>query len=425
MKIAIAASGTRGDVQPYVALGKGLHAAGYSVRVLTSDDFAGLVTDAGLEFCSTGASIEGMLQSKEWRDAMESGNFLKILARMTSETKRRAQDLAQNMPDLFAGADLILAGMGGLGGSFSIAEKLNLPVIQADVFPITPTRMFPSPLTPTLPFGGLLNGLSFRAMRQMLWQTTRAADVTTRRALGLPAASFWGPFRSLQARRVPVLYGYSNHVLPRPNDWDALNHVTGYWFLDAPADWVAPQGLTDFLRAGAPPVYIGFGSMGNRNPEATTQIALKALALSGQRGVLASGWGGLSQADLPANVHMIASVPHSWLFPQMAAVVHHGGAGTTAAGLRAGVPTTVVPFFGDQPFWGQRVAALGVGSAPIPKRRLTAERLSAAITQMVSDQALRQRAADLGEHIRAEDGIADAVEQIERLTVRSSRAFSS
>src|SRR5664279_4167038 len=237
MKISIVASGTRGDVQPYVALGKGLKIAGDSVSVLTSDDFEALVSGAGLEFRSTGSSIEKMLQSEEWSSTVERGNFLTILSRMQGEMKRRAHELASTMPKLLEGTDLIVTGMGGMGGTFSIAEKLRIPLIQAYVIPITPTRAFPSPLTPKLPLGRMFNPLSFHVMRQMIWQSTRIADVTTRRELGLPRASFWGPFRSLNQRRVPVLYGYSQYVLPPPTDWDDHQYMTGYWFLDAAADW--------------------------------------------------------------------------------------------------------------------------------------------------------------------------------------------
>jgi sterol 3beta-glucosyltransferase len=358
-----------------------------------------------LEFCSIGGSIESMLQNPEWRDTLEGANFLKIVARMN-------QEMAAIMPDLLRDADLIVGGVSGLAG-FSIAEKFNIPVIQAYLFPITPTRAFPGPLTPELPLGRLLNPLSFYVVRQMLWQSGRIGDVTIRKALGMPRASFWGPYRAFRQKRIPVLYGYSRHVLPRPDDWDDLHHVTGYWFLDPPASWTPPADLVDFLRAGAAPVYIGFGSMGSRDPEAAARLALRALELSGQRGIIASGWGGMSQTDLPDSVYMIQSAPHSWLFPQMAAVVHHGGAGTTGAGLRAGVPSIIVPFMADQPFWGQRVMDAGVGPAWIPRRQLTAERLAQAIQQAVSDTGMRQRAADLGEKIRAEDGVGQAVALIE------------
>jgi UDP:flavonoid glycosyltransferase YjiC (YdhE family) len=155
--------------------------------------------------------------------------------------------------------------------------------------------------------------------------------------------------------------------------------------------------------------------MSSRKPEETVDLVLEALARAKQRAILLSGWGGLQPASLPDSVYMVESIPFSWLFPRVAAVVHHGGAGTTSAGLRAGVPSVIVPFFGDQPFWGQRVAALGAGPEPIPRRKLTAERLAQAIQQAVADQTVRQRAADLGSQIQAEDGIACAVEVVQQI----------
>jgi sterol 3beta-glucosyltransferase len=224
----------------------------------------------------------------------------------------------------------------------------------------------------------------------------------------LPAAPFFGSDNLPQFQQYPTLYGFSPSVIPKPSDWHNTE-VTGYWFLDAATDWVPPADLMAFLQAGPPPVYIGFGSMGSRKPEETADLVLQAIARTGQRAILLSGWGGLSKADLPETVFMVESVPHSWLFSQVAAVVHHGGAGTTAAGLRAGVPSIVIPFFGDQPFWGQRVAKLGVGPEPIPRKQLTVERLAQAIRTAVTDRGMIRRAADLGAKIQAEDGVANAV----------------
>lgn len=412
--ISIVAGGSRGDVQPYVALGKGLREAGHHVQLLTSDDFEDLVTGAGLTFHSTGIRVETLLQSAEWRATTESGNFLAILARMRAEMRRGALELVQRMPALFKGSDAIVTGLAGMTGVFAVAEMIKTPVIQAYVVPFTPTREFSSPLVPGLPLGGALNRLSFHVTRQLFWQSFKVADVATRQALGLPRESFWGPYRTLTRRKAPVLYGYSRHVLPRPRDWAAHLQVTGYWFLDAPDGWTPPADLAAFLAAGDPPVYIGFGSMGARDPHAAGRIALEALERSGQRGVLATGWGGLQPSDLPATVHLIAELPHSWLFERMAAVVHHGGAGTTAASLRAGVPSVIIPFMGDQPFWGRRVADLGVGPAPIPRKQLTARRLAEAITVSVMQAGMRQRADELGRNIRAEDGIGAAVALIDR-----------
>jgi sterol 3beta-glucosyltransferase len=214
-------------------------------------------------------------------------------------------------------------------------------------------------------------------------------------------------------RPVPVLLAFSRHVLPPPPDWPESVRVTGYWFLNEGQSWHPPPGLLEFLSAGPPPVMVGFGSMAGRNPARTTRIVLDALMQSGQRGLIVTGWGGLGISNPPAGVHAIEFAPYDWLLPRVAAVVHHGGAGTTAAGLHAGKPTVICPFVSDQPFWGKRVTALGVGPPPIPQRKLTAPKLARAIQQAVSDTAMRQRAAELGAQIRAEDGIASAVDFIE------------
>jgi sterol 3beta-glucosyltransferase len=267
-------------------------------------------------------------------------------------------------------------------------------------------------------FGGWVNRLSHHLFRQMMWQGARKGDRLARKqVLGLPPAPFWGLYNSAQMRRYPVLCGFSPAVLPPPADWKNTC-VTGYWFLNEAEDWTPPSALVSFLERGAPPVYIGFGSMGSRNPQQTADLVLQAIAITGQRAILQSGWGGLSTDDLPDSVFVVDAVPHSWLFPQVAAVVHHGGAGTTAAGLRAGVPTVIVPFFGDQPFWGRKIAALGVGTAPIPRKKLTAKLLATAIDQVVNDRSIRQNAADLGAKIRAENGLATVVDIVHKIEKR-------
>ena len=177
----------------------------------------------------------------------------------------------------------------------------------------------------------------------------------------------------------------------------------------------APTGgpnaaLTAFLKRGAPPVYVGFGSMSGAEEDALTTIVLAALRRCGLRGVLATGWGGLGAAELADDMLMLDWVPHDWLFPRTAAIIHHGGAGTTATGLRCGVPQVIVPFFGDQHFWGQRIRELGVGPAPVPRRRLTADRLTAALTEATTDPEVREQARAARTRIRAEDGVGTAVE---------------
>jgi UDP:flavonoid glycosyltransferase YjiC (YdhE family) len=416
MRIAIIASGSRGDVEPYVALGKGLQAAGHVVRLVTHRDFESLVAAHGVDFWPVEGSVQDVAQSMA--ALIENGNFLAILAQMGKEAQRGALALTTASLAACQGMDLIVAGIGGVFVGIAVAEKLGLPVLQAYYIPFTPTSAYPAFVVPRPPalLGTLPNRPSYQVARQMMWQAFRSADKAARRAvLDLPAAPFFGPFNAEPVRGQPILYGYSPAVIPPPTDWGADVHVTGYWFLDPAEDWTPDPALADFLAAGPPPVYVGFGSMSSRNPEATANLIVDALARAGQRGIIHAGWGGLQRTELPGSVLMINGAPFSWLFPRVAAVVHHGGAGTTSAGLRAGVPSVVVPFFGDQPFWGQRVADLGVGPAPIPRKKLTAERLAEAIRTAVTDEAMRGRAAELGARIRAEDGVANAVAVVERV----------
>jgi sterol 3beta-glucosyltransferase len=179
--------------------------------------------------------------------------------------------------------------------------------------------------------------------------------------------------------------------------------------LDEPTAWQPPADLQDFLDAGDPPVYVGFGSMVGPDPRQITETIVAGLQKAGVRGILATGWGGLTTGDLPDTIFKLDQAPHSWLFPRMATVVHHGGAGTTAAGLRAGKPTLICPYFGDQPFWGQRIFALGVGPEPIHQKQLTVEGFTKSIITTTTDLTLQQKAATLGEKIRSEDGVANAI----------------
>ena len=425
MRIAIIATGSRGDVEPYVALGKGLVEAGHLVRLVTHEDFETLVSSHGVEYRPLEGRVQEIAQGAAMRELLEKGSFVAILRRMSREAQGRALVLAEGGLAACKGMDLVLAGVGGLFTGLALAEKLDLPLLQAYYIPFTPTRAYPSFLLPPLPFRspGALNCLSYRLAQQMLWQGFRAADKAARqRVFDLSPAPRWGPFNSDRLQGMPVLYGFSSHVIPKAPDWDDSTHVTGYWFLERvsglsppPADWAPPPALEAFLQEGPPPLYIGFGSMSSWNPEETAALILQALARTKQRAVMLSGWGGLRAAELPDTVLMVDSVPFSWLFPRVAAVVHHGGAGTTAHGLRAGVPSIVIPFFGDQPFWGRRVFELGVGPEPVPRKKLTVERFAGAIEQAVADEGMRQRAAELGSRIQAEDGVARAVALVEQL----------
>jgi sterol 3beta-glucosyltransferase len=234
----------------------------------------------------------------------------------------------------------------------------------------------------------------------------------------------WLVWRTVRETNVPAVYGFSPLVVPRPGDWDPSVLVTGYWVLGPEDGWRPPSVLTDFLASGAPPVAIGFGSMTPQGAERLTRVAVEALRASGQRGILLGGWGALGDGVLPDDVLAIDECPHEWLFPQTAAVVHHGGAGTTGAALRGGTPSIVVPLGFDQPFWAGRVAALRVGPSSISRRRLTASWLSDAISRAVHDTGLRARAAALGAALRDERGAEMAVGMISRCLNLSPRSSS-
>ncbi len=408
MKILILTVGSRGDVQPYVALGAGLQAAGHSVTLATLEAFAPVVAARGLGFRPLRGEFLELLQTPQGKAAVAGkGNPLALL-RQVRPMLRRVLDDALAASDE---AEVVVYHPKAMAG-YSIAERRGIAGALALPLPLfSPTAAFPSPILPVATLGPSLNRLSHRAMVALTSASVRGLVNRWRKeALGLL------PVRdelTLNGRPVLRLYGYSPVVVPTPSDWDQFSVATGYWFLDRPAGWTPPASLQAFLSAGPPPVYVGFGSMPTQDAARTTGIVLEALRQAGQRGVLATGWGGLAAADVPASVYLLDEAPHDWLFPQMAAVVHHGGAGTTAAGLRAGVPTVICPFFGDQPFWGRRVAALGAGPRPVPQRRLSAEALSAAIVAAVGDQTMRERAAALGAAIRAEDGVREASARLE------------
>jgi sterol 3beta-glucosyltransferase len=423
VQIAIIAPGSRGDVEPYIAVGKGLIRANNNVKLITHRNFETLVASHGVDFWPIESNVQDFAQSAEMSKGLEKGNFLSVLSQMKKESERLAIGVAETGLSACKGVDLIIAGIGGLFVGISLAEKFGIPFLQAYYIPFTPTRSLPSFLFPKLTqvFHGSLNPLSFHIMRQMIWQPFRSTDkIVRKKVLNLPNSSFWGPYKSKELSKHPILYGFSPSVIPPPSDWDSNSIVTGYWYLDPPSNWAPPQELLDFIEAGSPPIFIGFGSMSSQNPQATTNLILKALEQTKQRGIILSGWGGMQKTDLPKSVLMVDSVPFSWLFPRMGAVVHHGGAGSTAFGLRAGVPSIIIPFFADQPFWGNQVAKLGVGPKPIPRRKLTIEKLAKAIRLATTDETMRQRASDLGSKIQTENGVDSAVAAIKQIGVNSS-----
>jgi sterol 3beta-glucosyltransferase len=407
-RVVILAAGSRGDVQPCVALGRGLAARGSIVRVVAIGDYERLIVDAGLEFGRLHGSLRDLMAGEEVRRWLDGGRnpvkFVRSLKRLLASL---AEPLLHDVAAACQDADLILYPPIGFLGEH-LGERLGVPRALIHFQPAQPTRAFPHPLLPQARFlGPLGNEWSFRVFDQLTWQLLRPIlNPWRRQSLGLPGLPLQGPMRRVRHARQPVLCCFSPAVVPRPADWPSHVHLTGYWFLNPAPDWTPAPLLADFVSAGPPPVYVGFGSMVPSDPAETQAIVRAALRRAGVRGVVLAPPPHASSSD--DDVFVVDDVPHTWLFPRMAAVVHHGGAGTTAAGLRAGAPTVVCPFFGDQAYWGERVAALGAGPKPLPIRRLTVDGLAAAIRQAVGDVRIRRRAVDLGHRIAADNGVANA-----------------
>jgi sterol 3beta-glucosyltransferase len=412
-RILIITIGSRGDIQPFIALGKGLQAAGHEVALQTAEAYKPFVEENGLTYAYMNNDFMLLAESKEGQAAVEGGGKLSLMKKVMPMLRRMLEDEWQAARDFRP--DAIIHHPKSLGG-YHIAEKLNVPLFLSLALPLyTPTRAYPVPILSGIRLGAGFNRFSYKLMG---WASAPYMGVINDfrvKTLGLTKRGrFASELVKPNGEPVPVLYAYSPHVLPVPEDYPPHVHVTGYWFLDQHADWQPSAELAQFLAAGAPPIYVGFGSMSGAKAQERAKIVIDALAKSGQRGLLASGWGGLKVSDLPSNVFTLEQAPHDWLFPRVSAVAHHGGAGTTAAGLRAGKPTIIVPFIADQPFWGKVVYELGVGPQPIPQNKLTVDALTAAMQRVVTDAEMRHRAEGMGEKIRAEDGIGDAVKIIAR-----------
>ena len=415
MKILLLTVGSRGDVQPFVALGYGLRSAGHEVTVAAPALFESFVREYGLGFAPLDDALLKLKDTDAGKNALEGkGGKLALMKQVKPMLGRLMQDewkAAQH------GADLVVYHPKTLVG-LHIAEKLGVPAIMSIPLPMmTPTSAFPIPLI-TKSFGGWFNRLTYLVNSMIYLPYNGMISAWRTETLGMPKrARGLDELTHSDGSPVPVLYSYSQYLIPRPTDWPPHVQATGYWFLPPQSAWTPPLALQRFLDNGRPPIYIGFGSMTGNDPQGKARKVIEALRQAGQRGLIASGWGGLQAADVPDHCFMIEEAPHDWLFEHVAAVVHHGGAGTTAAALRAGKPQLVCPFMGDQGFWGEHVYRAGVGVKPIPQGRLSVEGLASAFNTLATDTGMQRRADEVGRAIRAEDGVQTAVKLIERLAL--------
>jgi UDP:flavonoid glycosyltransferase YjiC (YdhE family) len=391
--------------------------AGHQVTLATSYNYTEWIESFGISTHPDQFSIQEYMKTPEARKIFASRNIFKLLKafkEMMGEGPKAVDTIWEAVED----ADFVIQSPTSVG-ALEAAELRGIPAAFAMPVPFAPTGEFVSVFIGPARFslGGGYNRLTHGLMHKMLWGSMSGPMTKAlRKKLGLtPVNSFADQFNLMQNAGIPTLYGFSEHVLPKPIDWDNLQRICGYWFLDSPTDWQPPEDLQQFLAAGPPPVYVGFGSINAGDSEEKTRIILEALTKSEQRGVVLTGWDGLSKMQAPDDIFFIENAPHDWLFPRMAAVVHHGGAGTTGAGLRAGIPNIITPIGADQYFWRERLVQLGVSPHAPSLKILKATELAEAIEIAVSAEEMREKAKALGEKIRGEDGVKRAMNIIKDL----------
>lgn len=413
--ITILALGSRGDVQPFIPLGKALKDAGRRVRIATFGAFSSMIQEAGLDCTPIHGDAQKLLNAAAQADLF-SGRSNPVQTMRALQRSYGA--LVNSLPgDLEALKDsnLILNQLPSHLFGIDLAEYLRVPWAIATVIPLVRTRFQPLIGFPTA-FSWIAgyNLLTYRLGEQIGWQLFRKAVNRLRiEQWRLPAATFWGPYEAIHQQKIPFLCGFSDQVVPRAFDWGSHVHLTGWWYPDDPK-WQPSADLQRFIDSGSPPVFIGFGSMPVKDPSAVTALIIEAVRLSGQRAILHAGWAGLG-GGLPPEIFPINYAPYAWLFPRMAAIVHHGGSGTTGFSFRSGVPSIILPFGFDQYYWRERAVEMGVGPKTAPFRQLTAEGLAANIHSAVLDREMRDRAVFLGQKLSIENGVQRAVEIILKL----------
>jgi UDP:flavonoid glycosyltransferase YjiC (YdhE family) len=412
--ITIIGLGTRGDVQPLIPLAERLVQQQYDVTIATHDCFKQLIIDHNLKFCSAGGNPMEILESSAGQELLNSGsNPLLNVFRLVKLAKPIIIEIFQKVFWACSQTDIILGNDVALFLGHYLGKKLNVPHVQIHYYPLHATETMPN-IYFNLNFLHnhkfiqkkiyRLTHFLYEKVFSFLMQSSISEACTT--ILNLPAVDSY----SSALRQTPLtLCAFSPHIVPKPYDWNDRIHLTGYWFLNHEAEWKAPSQIEKFIKAGSAPIYIGLGSKPTENPKKMTDIIIEALCISGQRGILSTGWKGLSKNYEHENVLFTDYIPFDWLFPKMSMVVHAGGLGTTFCGIRAGIPNIVLPFFDDEPFWANRIHALGIGPKPIPFKEINAKKLAHAINEVISNPRIKKDASFFGKLIDAEKGVEKAV----------------
>ncbi len=410
VKITMITIGSTGDVRPYMLLGRELCRRGHEVTVAAFAPFKEMITGAGLTFFHLSGDVVDLMEH-----LMKPGAVgMRYLKEAETAISKVAEVLLHDLMKAGEGADAIVCNFFG-NTVYSVAEKYGIPCVQTHFFPMDPCSDMPISSAPFPKLGRWWNRLSYRIGYVLISVLEKRYLTAWRKENGVSLRRLHcKPDYTCNGHRIPAIYATSPLLMPRPACWDEHIHMSGFWWEDTSEGYMPPQALADFLAAGDAPIYVGFGSMVSGDMQETFRMVHEAIEMAGVRAVVATGWAGEQQPDCSGNVFYVDKVPHDWLFQQVSAAVHHGGAGTTASSLRAGLPTLVVPFGGDQPFWGDCVRKAGCGPEPLPRDHMTADELALRLRDLRDNAAYREKARAMGKAMRQEHGTQTAADIIER-----------
>ncbi|MDF2998280.1 MAG: glycosyl transferase [Xanthobacteraceae bacterium] len=418
MRITITGIGTRGDVQPLVALAKELAARGHSVKLASSAGFVALSEGHGFEFVPLSGDVVAEMKNVVGGDFAANGrNPFGATSVFRDIIDRNIVDWTRTMRAAAADSDIIVTSGTAVFFGLGLARALHVPLVQVYLQPVLPNSDVGNPLFPQFSrrLPAFLHHAQYAVAAQLLWQALRPAVARSEHELsGASSVPLLAPFKELRRADRTILLAYSRHVVPESRH-ETNVVTTGFWTLKAAPGWTPPPDLARFLETGPPPIYVGFGSMPLPEPEKVARSVLAAVRSLGARAILNAGWSAMDPSDLRDDAILVNNVPHDWLFEHVAAVVHAGGAGTTAAALRAGRPSVVVPFVLDQFFWAERLHALRAAPPPLPGSELGERRLAAALRQATGNAEIVENARRLRQLVRSEGGVALAADRIERV----------
>ncbi|MDP2345849.1 MAG: glycosyltransferase [Deltaproteobacteria bacterium] len=413
MKVAILTMGTRGDLQPFVAIGCALLQRGHDVVICAPRDLTPFAAQAGLQTVSLPLSAQEILNSETGKALLANGHLLRFLRTLKDMWKGHEQQTFEACATAAAGADVLLASHIMVPAAFQLAQHMGVPLVRVYMAPIMETAAFASPLLTTVNLGAL-NRLTHRAVDVLAWRTSKANAAGFARHIGAPLPKD-NLLQAAERAGGTVLHGYSSVLFHKPTDWGEHHVIAGMIQLPKAArarvgEAVPPPELLQWLDNGPPPVFFGFGSMPVIDPAATLKMVEDVAADCGVRALVGAGWSDLRGGS--ANTLIVGTFDHDAILPRCRAAVHHGGCGTTHAVLRAGLPSVVCSFLGDQPFWASRLRRLGVG-AHLQYKGLTRAKLTAALRTVLDDDSVA-RARALSLQIQAEDGASVCADHIER-----------